>query len=204
MNPQLARPEVNDSRSPQRTCAGCRARADRDELVRFVRADVPSRLVPDLRRRFPGRGVSVHPTRRCIEAACGKGGFSRGFRVPLRVAAEPLIDALRTQLDARIDSLLLAALRRHAAVVGTEAVRQTLRRGQGELLIVATDAANRREELHAAATRLGSACVEYSDTAGLGRLCRRPAVSVVLITERGLAQAIAAAADGLRGLVEER
>ncbi|UOY04087.1 YlxR family protein [Blastococcus sp. PRF04-17] len=46
---------------------GCRKRAPVTDLLRVVVRS--GALVPDPRRRLPGRGASVHPTRECLHAA---------------------------------------------------------------------------------------------------------------------------------------
>ena len=63
-----------------RTCVGCRERASRADLLRVV-AD-GDRLVPDLARRLPGRGASVHPDLRCVELAERRRAFPRALRLP--------------------------------------------------------------------------------------------------------------------------
>src|ERR1700755_2095172 len=62
-----------------RACAGCRQGDDREALLRFVAAGDPPTLAPDIRRRAPGRGVSVHPRYRCVAAAVRSGAFKRGL-----------------------------------------------------------------------------------------------------------------------------
>lgn len=59
-----------------RMCAGCRQRADREELVRLVWRD--GAVVVDERRRLPGRGVNLHPG--CVEAVLRNRGIGRGLR----------------------------------------------------------------------------------------------------------------------------
>lgn len=73
---------------PQRTCVGCRAVADRGDLVRLVLAD--GVLVVDAAARRPGRGAWLHPERACCELAVRRGGFSRSLRT--RVDASHLLD----------------------------------------------------------------------------------------------------------------
>ena len=68
--------------SPERTCVGCRQRDERDALLRFVLGP-DGQLVPDVGRKLPGRGVSVHPRGACLVAAVRRGGFARGFRRPV-------------------------------------------------------------------------------------------------------------------------
>ncbi|WP_091153248.1 YlxR family protein [Geodermatophilus africanus] len=73
---------------------GCRERAPVTDLLRVVARD--GVLVPDPRRRLPGRGASLHPTPECLHAAERRRAFPRALRLPggggTPVAAGPLRD----------------------------------------------------------------------------------------------------------------
>jgi uncharacterized protein len=70
---------VPPHRVPIRTCAGCRARVPKSDLVRVARgADGLGRLDPT--GAAPGRGAYVHPRADCVEAAIAKGGLARALR----------------------------------------------------------------------------------------------------------------------------
>ncbi|GAB3202839.1 YlxR family protein [Geodermatophilus arenarius] len=71
---------------PVRTCVGCRERAPVTDLLRVVHRS--GTLVPDPRRRLPGRGASVHPTPECLHAAERRRAFSRALRLPRGAAVE--------------------------------------------------------------------------------------------------------------------
>ncbi|WP_448628730.1 YlxR family protein [Geodermatophilus sp. URMC 64] len=64
---------------------GCRKRAPVTELLRVVARN--GELVPDPRRRLPGRGASLHPTPECLHAAERRRAFVRALRcsAPLEV-----------------------------------------------------------------------------------------------------------------------
>ena len=190
---------MTETHVPERMCAGCRQRDDRDALVRFVLGP-DSRLVADATRRLPGRGVSAHPRRSCIETAARRGGFARAFRAPVEADADALAAQLVAQLERRIDGLLVAAKRAGHLAVGTEAVRSEMRTDGRLLLVVAADAAGRREELVRAAERLGDDCVVYRDKSSLGRLFGRDEVGVLAIDDRGIAEEVARAAACISGL----
>jgi predicted RNA-binding protein YlxR (DUF448 family) len=80
------------TRTPVRTCVGCRARTEKSDLLRVVavegEADV-SALVPDHRGRLPGRGAYLHPDLRCLDLAERRRAFPRALRLtgPLDASA---------------------------------------------------------------------------------------------------------------------
>jgi predicted RNA-binding protein YlxR (DUF448 family) len=146
---------------PQRTCAGCKRAEARDALMRFVHGGEPGQWVPDIRRRLPGRGVSVHPTRRCVGLAV-KQGRLRDAEV------SNLIEGAAGQYRRRIEGLLSGAWRARKLAVGTDAVRESLQQRELRLLLVAADAAGSRQELEQLAERLGRHCLVFGDKALLG------------------------------------
>ena len=83
---------------PVRTCIGCRQRVSAAELLRVVVApdaigvvatpdrpqDDPPRaspVVPDPRRRLPGRGAWLHHDLQCAELAQRRRAYARALRV---------------------------------------------------------------------------------------------------------------------------
>jgi predicted RNA-binding protein YlxR (DUF448 family) len=72
---------------PVRTCVGCRVREHPAELLRVVAVD--GVVIPDLRRRLPGRGAWLHPDLGCLGAAERRRAFGRALRVP-KIDAERL------------------------------------------------------------------------------------------------------------------
>lgn len=88
---------------PERTCVGCRQRADRDQLLRLVREPAPDgsadRIRPDLSGSAPGRGAWLHPDAACLDLALRRGGFARAFRGPVDT------ETLREQLEASVPTI---------------------------------------------------------------------------------------------------
>jgi predicted RNA-binding protein YlxR (DUF448 family)/ribosomal protein L7Ae-like RNA K-turn-binding protein len=185
-----------------RSCAGCRQKDARDALLRFVLAGDPPAVVPDVRRRGPGRGVSIHASRRCLQQAVRSGAFKRAFKRELTLDAEQLAVWAEGQYGRRIDGLLGAAHRSGKAVAGTDRVRQALAARQVQLLVVARDARGDRDEIMRSAERLGSACLVHADTAGLGTLFGREAVAVAAVTDAAIAEELQVAARCVTGLAE--
>jgi predicted RNA-binding protein YlxR (DUF448 family) len=69
-----------------------------EELVRFVLAP-DGTVVPDLKRRLPGRGVWVEATRAAVDTAVAKKLFARAFRTGVTVDPDlgGLVDRLSTE-----------------------------------------------------------------------------------------------------------
>ncbi|MGH1350713.1 MAG: RNA-binding protein [Methyloligellaceae bacterium] len=76
-----------------RQCVVTREKLDVNELVRFV-LDPNGLVVPDLKRKLPGRGVWVTAKADKIEIALKKGVFKKAFRQSVEVA-----DDLVEQID---------------------------------------------------------------------------------------------------------
>jgi uncharacterized protein len=68
------------SAEPIRTCVGCRTRAAASGLLRVVA--VEGTVVPDPRRRHPGRGAWLHPDLGCLRLAERRRAFPRALRSP--------------------------------------------------------------------------------------------------------------------------
>lgn len=85
-----------DDEGPQRTCVVTRARLDPEDLLRFVLAP-DATVVPDLKRKLPGRGVWVQATATAVDEAVRRKAFTRGFKTPAQAPAD---------LAARVDALL--------------------------------------------------------------------------------------------------
>ena len=66
----------------ERTCVGCRGKADKRDLLRVVRVD-ERRVACDPSGAAPGRGAYVHRDAKCVEAALEHGAVARALRTGL-------------------------------------------------------------------------------------------------------------------------
>ncbi|MFC4461342.1 YlxR family protein [Pseudonocardia nematodicida] len=82
---------------PIRTCVGCRTRERADRLLRVV-AEHGS-LLPDPRRRRPGRGAWLHPVTGCLDTAERRSAFARALRLRGRPGTDAVRRWLRDQQD---------------------------------------------------------------------------------------------------------
>jgi len=63
---------------------------------------VDGNLVPDPRRRLPGRGASVHPDTACLDLADRRRAFSRALRVAGPLESTAVRDHVAGMLTRRI------------------------------------------------------------------------------------------------------
>jgi predicted RNA-binding protein YlxR (DUF448 family) len=84
--------------APTRTCVGCRVRDAQDRLLRVVA--VEGEILPDPRRRRPGRGAYLHRRLECLALAERKRAFPRAFRLPGPFAVEAVRALLASEAPA--------------------------------------------------------------------------------------------------------
>src|SRR4051795_13193422 len=90
----------------ERLCALTRAVKPVDELIRFVVG--PDGVVPDLKRKLPGRGLWITADKLTLKDAVTRNVFARGFKRDIRATAE-LIDQTELMLQrAVLDALAIA------------------------------------------------------------------------------------------------
>lgn len=189
-------------RTPTRTCVGCREALPQTELVRLALAEGEPFVVPDLRGTLPGRGAWVMPRRECVVAAVKKGGLARAAKRAVPITPEELLNRLTQAYTRRIEGLLASARRTRAVALGTDAVREAMAKHQVSLLMIANDAAGRRDELLRAAERLERRAVLYGTKAELGAAFDRKELGVLALLDRGIANEICSAAERQRALLE--
>jgi predicted RNA-binding protein YlxR (DUF448 family) len=126
-------------RAPQRRCIVTRKSLPVDELIRFARAP-DGTVVPDLRRKLPGRGVWVSADRDAVAEAVRKKAFSRAFRAESR-AADDLAESVGVQLKDLALGRLGMERKAGRLKVGFAEVDAALRAGKAALVLHAADAA---------------------------------------------------------------
>jgi predicted RNA-binding protein YlxR (DUF448 family) len=184
-------------------CAGCGQRTSPEELVRLVLGPSAPFVAVDLGRRLGGRGLSVHPTRACVRSASLRGGLARALRGVAQVEPETIEKMIVEQLERRILGLLSSAQRTRQVVLGADAVLAALQRNSGDLLLRARDSRGRGDDLARAATALGCATATWGTKASLGDAFGRSELGVLLVTERGIARAIADCLSHIEALSED-
>ena len=107
----LARADIETDNGPregrrgtERLCALTREVKPIDELIRFVAAP-DGAIVPDLKRRLPGRGVWITATRAALDEAVKRNVFARSLKREVRAAS-----GLGVQVERQLESAALDAL----------------------------------------------------------------------------------------------
>jgi len=126
-------------RETERTCIVTRAPAPVDALIRFVVAP-DGEVVPDFRRRLPGRGIWVTARADHVEAAEKRRLFARAHGGPVKITPGLAGRVEKGLSDAAVAALSLAR-KAGTAVAGFAKVETALARGDVIALIHAAEAA---------------------------------------------------------------
>jgi uncharacterized protein len=130
--------EAADS-GPLRLCAVSRAQKPPEELIRFV-AGPDGKIVPDLARRLPGRGVWVDGTREAVAEAVRRKAFAKSLKQNVSVPAD-LPKLVEWLLQKRLAEAVSIANKAGLLVAGFAKVEELIEAGQAVALIHAADAA---------------------------------------------------------------
>jgi hypothetical protein len=107
-DPDLDNGPRTDRSATMRMCAVTRAVRPIDELIRFVVA--PSgEVIPDLKRKLPGRGMWVSASHQAVAEAVRRNHFSKGFKRELRIAPTLAADTEALLVRAAVEALAMAA-----------------------------------------------------------------------------------------------
>jgi len=173
---------------PLRTCLASGETRAPDDMIRFV-VGPDGRLVPDLARKLPGRGLWVTASRAALERAIARKAFARAARRAVAVDAD-LPERLERLLRERALDALALARRAGAAVNGFAKVEERLR-GARLGLVVCADEAQASDGRGKLAGR-GVAVVDFVDAAALGRIFGRDDATYIGIAAGPVARRVAA------------
>jgi uncharacterized protein len=138
-DPDLDNGPRTDRSATMRMCAVTRQVRPIDELIRFVVA--PSgEVIPDLKRKLPGRGLWVSASRQTVAEAIRRSQFGKGFKREVRVAPTLAADTEVLLVRGVIEALAMAA-KAGQVVSGFAKVEDALEQRQARALIHASDGA---------------------------------------------------------------
>ncbi len=122
---------------PQRTCIVSRAVGRPDEMLRFVLGP-DGCVVPDLKRKLPGRGVWVSLSATVLGDALRKKAFSRGFKTAVATPVG-LVETVDALLERDALQALSFANKAGLVVMGSAKVETAIGRGGVRALLHASD-----------------------------------------------------------------
>lgn len=120
-----------------RTCIVTRTEKSPDEMIRFV-LDPEMRVVPDLKRKLPGRGVWVSAEKHVLLEAIRKQLFARGFKVNVK-SDDSLADLTENLLRSGLAGLLSMAKKSGVLFSGQKKVEELVRNQAALVLFLAKD-----------------------------------------------------------------
>jgi len=138
-DPDLDNGPRTDKSATMRMCAVTREVRPIDELIRFV-VSPQGEVIPDLKRKLPGRGLWVSASRRTVAEAVRRNQFSKGFKRDVRAAPTLPADTETLLVRSATEALAMAA-KAGQVVSGFSKVEGALQQGQAEALIHASDGA---------------------------------------------------------------
>ena len=138
-DPDLDNGPRTDKSATMRMCAVTREVRPIGELIRFV-VSPQGEVIPDLKRKLPGRGLWVSASRRTVAEAVRRNQFSKGFKREIRAAATLPADTEALLVRSATEALAMVA-KAGQVVSGFSKVEGAIRDGQAQALIHASDGA---------------------------------------------------------------
>jgi uncharacterized protein len=138
-DPDLDNGPRTDRSATMRMCAVSREVRPIGELIRFV-VSPQGAVIPDLKRKLPGRGLWVSASRRTVAEAVRRNHFSRGFKREVRAAPTLPADTEVLLVRSATEALAMAA-KAGQVVAGFSKVEGALQQGEAKALIHASDGA---------------------------------------------------------------
>ena len=138
-DPDLDNGPRTEKSATMRMCAVTREVRPIGELIRFV-VSPQGEVVPDLKRKLPGRGMWIQASRRTVAEAVRRNQFSKGFKRDIRAATTLPADTEALLVRSATEALAMVA-KAGQVVSGFSKVEGALRDGQAQALIHASDGA---------------------------------------------------------------
>jgi predicted RNA-binding protein YlxR (DUF448 family) len=133
----LDRGPRNTAPGSERFCAVMGVRASAAEMIRFVLGPDGS-VVPDIKRRLPGRGVWIMGTRAALSAAIARQVFARSFKRQVRVPPD-LIDRIQRLMEQSVLDALSIAHKAGKVVIGGARAQAAIERERVLAILHARD-----------------------------------------------------------------
>jgi uncharacterized protein len=138
-DPDLDNGPRTDRSATTRMCAVTRQVRPIDELIRFV-VSPSGEVIPDLKRKLPGRGLWVSASHQAVAEAVRRNQFNKGFKRDVRAMPALVSDTEALLVRGVIEALAMAA-KAGQVVSGFSKVEGALTLRQARALIHASDGA---------------------------------------------------------------
>jgi predicted RNA-binding protein YlxR (DUF448 family) len=137
---ELDRGTTSVAPGTERHCALTRELKPVSDMIRFVLGPA-GEVVPDVKRKLPGRGIWITGDRGALEEAVKRNVFARGFKRDVRVAGDLTAATERLLERAALDALAVAS-KAGQVVTGFAKVEAAITQGDVAALLHASDAAD--------------------------------------------------------------
>jgi uncharacterized protein len=137
---ELDRGTASVAPGTERHCALTRELKPVSDMIRFVLGPA-GEVVPDVKRKLPGRGIWITGGRGALEEAVKRNVFARGFKRDVRVASDLAAATERLLERAALDALAVAS-KAGQVVTGFAKVEAAITQGDIAALLHASDAAD--------------------------------------------------------------
>jgi uncharacterized protein len=134
-DPDLDNGPRTDRSTTTRMCAVTRQIRPIDELIRFV-VSPSGEVIPDLKRKLPGRGLWVSASHQAVAEAVRRNQFSKGFKRDVRAMPALASDTETLLVRSAIEALAMAA-KAGQVVSGFSKVEGALTLRQAKTLVLA-------------------------------------------------------------------
>ncbi|MCP3474400.1 RNA-binding protein [Bradyrhizobium sp. CCGUVB1N3] len=138
-DPELDHGPRTERSATMRMCVVSRKVRPIDELIRFV-VSPQGDIVPDLKRKLPGRGMWISASRQAVAEAVRRHHFKKAFKRDLRIPPTLPADT-ETLLVRSVTEALAIVAKAGQVVAGFGKVESALREGAVAALIHASDGA---------------------------------------------------------------
>ncbi len=123
----------------ERFCALTRTAKPVEDMIRFV-VGPDGAVVPDLKRKLPGRGMWITATREAIAEAAAKRVFTRGFKRDVRTGDDLAAQTEQLLARAALDALSIAG-KGGTVASGFGKTEEAINKNEAVALIQASDGA---------------------------------------------------------------
>jgi predicted RNA-binding protein YlxR (DUF448 family) len=137
---ELDRGTASVAPGTERHCALTRELKPVSDMIRFVLGPA-GEVVPDVKRKLPGRGIWITGGRGALEEAVKRNVFARGFKRDVRVAGDLTAATERLLERAALDAQAVAS-KAGQVVTGFAKVEAAITQGDIAALLHASDAAD--------------------------------------------------------------